>query len=246
MTYNIFFSPTGSTEKISKYTANKFEDVKNIDLSDRNLDDKLINSDDFCIFALPSFGGRIPNIARKRLEKIRGNENPTLLLITYGGRAYDDSLNELQLITKNQGFKCIAKASIVSRHSIAPKIANDRPNKKDYEKIDNFIENIKKNIKKAPLDINKNISFKEYNVMPMDVKATASCVKCGICAKNCPVGAIDVKNPNLTDNEKCISCMRCVYICPFKAREVNKRKVDMIFNKLKEIYKPTLEDEFFL
>ncbi len=46
------------------------------------------------------------------------------------------------------------------------------------------------------------------------------CKKCGICAKNCPVGAIDGEVGKVTfkiNQEKCIKCGVCITKCPFKA-----------------------------
>src|SRR5574344_987894 len=45
------------------------------------------------------------------------------------------------------------------------------------------------------------------------------CRKCGICAKNCPVGAISGetgKVPFKIDQKKCIKCGTCISKCPFK------------------------------
>ncbi|MCR4436397.1 MAG: NADH-quinone oxidoreductase subunit NuoF [Clostridiales bacterium] len=46
-----------------------------------------------------------------------------------------------------------------------------------------------------------------------------SCKSCGICAKNCPVGAIEgeKKVPYRIDQDKCIKCGTCMEKCPFKA-----------------------------
>lgn len=46
------------------------------------------------------------------------------------------------------------------------------------------------------------------------------CKKCGICAKNCPVGAIEGQVGKVTfkiNQDKCIKCGVCITKCPFKA-----------------------------
>ena len=45
------------------------------------------------------------------------------------------------------------------------------------------------------------------------------CKRCGICAKNCPVGAISgsKEEPYSIDQDKCIKCGVCMAKCPFKS-----------------------------
>lgn len=247
MNYNVFFSPTGTTEKVVRHIGKEFQSAEDIDLSRRDLPNHALNSDDFCIVGVPTFGGRVPAIASERLQKIKGSGTPAFPVVTYGGRAYEDSLKELQYILENNGFRCIAAAAVVARHSIASEIASGRPSREDYEELDSFIEKVKKRLttETGGIDVPGNIPFKEYNVLPMDVEATDACRKCRICARKCPAGAIPAENPQFTDHEKCISCMRCINVCPFDARKANQVKVDMISGKLKAIYVPGRKNDFF-
>ncbi len=42
------------------------------------------------------------------------------------------------------------------------------------------------------------------------------CIQCGVCAKTCPSGCIDVKQ-RVLDNERCVRCMACHANCPVGA-----------------------------
>jgi len=74
---------------------------------------------------------------------------------------------------------------------------------------DEYIAHVKD--KKCPAGVCK--SMMSY------VIAADRCKSCGICAKNCPVGAIsgEKKVPYVIDQEKCIKCGACMEKCPFKA-----------------------------
>ena len=57
-----------------------------------------------------------------------------------------------------------------------------------------------------------------------DIKVdTDKCVKCGLCMRTCPVGAIQKTDVFTVDNAKCSKCNSCIEICPKKAiSRVNK------------------------
>ena len=77
-------------------------------------------------------------------------------------------------------------------------------------------------------------------------KATRRCKGCGVCAMECPAGAIPADNPKATDKEKCISCMRCVSVCPSHSRKLNRLMLVAAGRKLKKVCSDRNECEFYL
>lgn len=245
MNYHIYFSPAGGTERVVRRAGKAFPGAE-IDLS-REVQPVDMTGEDFAIVAVPSFGGRVPQIATKGLESLRGQKTPALLLVTYGARAYEDTLRELKDILNRQGFVCVGAAALVTPHSIVPTIGAGRPNEVDLKKLDAFLPTVKKRLEGEgeEIQVPGNFPYKEYRVLPMEIQTGAGCVSCGLCAEKCPVHAIPRENPGGTDLEKCISCMRCVHICPQKARGVNPERLTMLRDKLEKICDSNRDIEFF-
>lgn len=76
-------------------------------------------------------------------------------------------------------------------------------------------------------------------------KPSKNCVKCGVCAKNCPVQAIDTIKLT-ADSKKCIACMRCAKQCPHNARKVNSAMVSVAAMAIKKACSVRKENELFL
>ena len=59
----------------------------------------------------------------------------------------------------------------------------------------------------------------------MPVVDLEKCKKCGICAKFCPEGSIEVKEGGaVVDMDYCKGCGICAKVCPFKAIEMEVEK----------------------
>lgn len=248
MIYNIYFSPTGSTQKVTTFVAEQFGLIQDIDLSKPIVsNDHQINKDDLCIVGVPSFGGRVPSIAIERLNQIKGVQTPVVLIATFGNRAYEDTLLELQDTLRENCFVTLAAMGIVCEHSIMHQYGKGRPHQQDFEEILTFIKIIKERLSREYLEVGVpgNRPYREYHGIPLKPSASRQCTQCGLCAKHCPVQAIPLEHPNETDKEKCISCMRCIAVCPQQARKLNPILLAASIQKLKKACQTEKKNEFF-
>ncbi len=245
--YEICFSPTGGTEKAAQIITGQWTDspVK-IDLSDPKTDFSryVIHEEDQVLIAMPSFGGRAPAVAVERLKQIPGNGAKCTLVCVYGNRAYEDTLVEMEDAAKECGFRVIAAVAAVAEHSIVHQYAANRPDHADAAQLAEFARAIagKDN---AAASIPGNRPYKKESGGGLVPKVTKACVKCGLCAKTCPVEAIHPET-FAADGKKCISCMRCVKLCPGNARKVNGLMVSVVSMALKKACSERKKNELYL
>ncbi len=248
--YKVFFSPTGGTKKVADCLCRGFDgDIKEVDLSLRELGEVNMTADDTAVVAVPSFSGRVPAFAVEALKKINSNGASAVLVVVYGNRAFDDTLIELQDVLLDLGFKCKAAVAAVAEHSIMHCYGAGRPDASDIAELEEFSAKIKDAVadkSKTSVEVPGNRPYKQVGKGGLKPFATYECVLCGECSALCPVGAISADDPKSTDEEKCISCMRCISVCPQKARKVDDDLLTALTERLKDACSSRKENELFL
>lgn len=213
------FSPTGGTKKVADAIAAGFNTpVMEMDLTRAN-STVTLGEDDALMAVLPVYAGRVPQISLERLSVLKGNGQKAVAVVVYGNREFDDALLETRNALEGNGFQVIAAAAFIAEHSIVRSIAAGRPDAEDEALCRQFATDVMEKMENpAPVNVPGNHPYREMKPSECHPAADENCVKCGVCAEQCPVGAIPLDNPSQTLGDVCINCMRCVQVCPVRSR----------------------------
>ena len=229
------FSPTGGTKKIADAIAAGFHiPVAELDLTEADSAVSL-GKNDALMAVLPVYAGRVPQISLERLAALKGNGQKAVAVVVYGNREYEDALLETRDALEANGFRVVAAAAFIAEHSIVRSIAAGRPDPEDEALCRQFAAEVMAKSDDAPsVQVPGNIPYKELKPAAFHPAANENCIKCGACARQCPMGAIPLDAPNLTSNDLCINCMRCVQVCPVSSRALPDAFLNVVTQMLNE------------
>lgn len=216
--YNIFFSPTGTSEKIAGAVAREISSALNIAIDNVNVttashDDIVAGEDDIVVLAAPVYGGHMAPIAKSRMGMISGRGTNCILIAVYGNRAFEQALVDMSDFAGAHGLKPVAAGAFVGEHSYSTPltpIAVGRPDDNDMKAAAEFGRRIAHAISGDPtrkVDVTavRDIAtpeqslanFKEF-VMDYSARQKSSPVRL--------VPEVDV--------DVCPRCGVCVTVCP--------------------------------
>lgn len=239
----LYFSATNTTAKVIKEIGKGISEKVieyNITLPasrERNLD---FGCDDIVIVGVPVYAGRVPEFLIDYFEKIKGNNTFAILVVVYGNRDYDDALLELKDTFEGKGFISMACGAFIGEHSYTTKVGTGRPDFDDLKIAINFGMKIKEKLNNIEdfdqtnkINVKGNFPYRERkSELKIAPETSDECIKCGECAKHCPMGVIDFSNFKDIDATKCIRCCSCIKICPVHAKSMSDDSLNMMIQKL--------------
>ena len=137
----VYFSPSGSTEKIVRTVASGIEGVpvETIDLLTSASRKKryTFGPNDIVIFGMMT-AGKLFTLSDEIFACLEGNDTPFIGVVTFGNGYYGIALNEMMKRAEGRGFKVAALGAFVARHSMDTTIAEGRPDAHDKEIMVDF------------------------------------------------------------------------------------------------------------
>ena len=262
----ITFSPTHTSKRVGEAIVRGLgiENSKKVDLTFQALDEYEIPTTDLALISVPVYGGKVAPLALQRLEGIRSNGAPVVLVVVYGNRAYEKALQQLDAFVTERGFKVISGGTFIGEHSYSTSstpIAVGRPDADDLQFAEEYGQKLLFKIEQAAdlehlygVDVLRiqrpsqpifpMLRFiwqlsqwrKQGVVMPRTPQVDATlCTQCGACVKLCPTQAITLGEEGcVTEKERCIKCCACVKMCPQQARSFDTPYAPLISSNFKK------------
>lgn len=237
----IAFSATGNTERTVKVLAEELagklgcpmEQLSFTKPTERSRGYSFCNTD-LVVIGSPTYAGKLPNkILPDFRSRLYGNGALAIPVVTFGNRSYDNALAELCAVAEQSGFHTVAAGAFVGQHAMTDELGYGRPGWSDQFEMKGFVGKAALKIRglteipnpiqvpgdpDAPYYVPKGTNGEAVNFLKAKPKTNLKkCTNCGACARQCPMGAIDLKNVSNVPGT-CIKCQRCVRKCTKNAK----------------------------
>jgi ferredoxin len=257
----VYFSPTGTTKSVVQGIANGINpstmELIDITKPDARKQPLLTSENEILVVGVPVYMGRVPALLNEWLNAIQAHNTPTVCVVVYGNRVYDNALLELKDIVKNRGCLPIAGAAYIGEHSFSNSEtpSRGRPDEDDLSHAEVFGQRIREKLQSIS-SISQVSEVSVPGTHPYGgitelwgvdfIAVDDQCTQCGFCAEVCPVGAVDSQNSTMIDHEKCITCCACIKSCPQNARSMKPGLVKDAQERVNTLFREQKKPEYFL
>ena len=242
--WSVWFSATGTTKKVVTAVADAMAADLGLPRKDFSFnlpadraDGLSFGPEDLVVFGVPVYAGRVPNLLLPYVrDQVKGNGALAVPVVLYGNRNFDDGLMELRNVLRDNGFHPVAAGAFVGEHAFSKILGAGRPDGEDMALALGLAHKAADKVKglaeppAQPVEVEGCDPIRPYYT-PRDrhgepikdflkakpVTDPDKCVRCGLCARLCPMGSIDPADVSSVTG-KCIKCCACVKNCPTGAK----------------------------
>jgi iron-sulfur protein len=232
----IYLSGTGNTKHcVQKFLSALDSDAKCVPIEDKESIDTIRNNGDI-VLAYPTQFSNVPFMVKDFVIRNKDLwEGKKIFLITTMGAFSGDGTGCLARVLKRYGAIILGGMQI----RMPDAICDSKLLKKSLEENRRIVHEADEKIDKATSDIKQDgrypkegLSFfahmaglfgqrlwfyKKTADYSKKLKISDSCIGCGLCASNCPMGNLSIQNGKAVNFGKCAMCYRCISTCPKKA-----------------------------
>lgn len=233
----LYFSGTGNSAYAAKYIGKEIGD-ETVNLFDRirNNDYSPLHSNRPWIIAAPVYCWQLPRLVKDWMMQTEFKGNKDVYFVLTCGSDMGNAEKYLKKLCAELGLNYKGAAPVVMPENyIAMFDAPDEDEsaviiKKADRTLNRIIRRIKNNEDLLPVKagiaaiIKSGINSIYYSLIVKDKKfyAEDTCNGCGLCAKKCPLGNIEMVDGKPQWNGNCTHCMACIAYCPTEAIEYGK------------------------
>ncbi len=235
-----YFSATGNSKYVARRIAAATGD-KAISIADcrKSRGFSFDESDKTVGIVSPTYAWGLPVVVREFLQKLTLRTKPDYLWFTATyGTTPGQTGKFAEAILKANGLSVSAKFSVkmpdtwTPIYDLSDKSKVQRINEAAEKQIDRIIHAIRNHARgdfmknKPPLLLAKAFYGLEYDAMrrTSHFSVENTCIGCGLCARNCPVSAIEIREKKpVWVEDQCAMCLGCLHHCPKFAIQYGRR-----------------------